>query len=117
MNSQEVSYGFGQLGSGHTQLADAFTPPTGKVIVAIQFLDDISLSGLVADTSQGNDAAFIGTATQVAGNGTNAGASTTTGRQIDASVSFPAGTTIVGRWTSVTMNATNDSGIICYFGK
>jgi len=115
MNSQEVAYGFGQLGSGHTQLTSAFTPPTGLVIVAIQFLDDISLSALVADTSQGNDAAFIGTATQVAGNGSGGG--TGAGRQIDASVSFPAGTTIVGRWTSVTMNATNASGIICYFGK
>ena len=110
MNSQEVAYGFGQLGSGHTQLGSAFEPPTGLVIVAIQFLDDISLSGLIADTSQGNDAAFIGTAAQVAGNGSG-------GSQIDASVSFPAGSTIFGRWTSVTMSATNDSGIICYFGK
>jgi hypothetical protein len=114
MNSQEVAYGFGQLGSGHTQLNTALAPPTGSVIVAIQFLDDISLSALVADTSQGNDAAFIGTAAQVAGNGSPVA---DTGRKIDSSVVFPAGTTIVGRWTSVTMNATNDSGIICYFGK
>ncbi len=110
MNSQEVAYGFGQLGSGGLQTDSAFTPPTGLVIVAIQFLDDISLSGLIADTSQGLDAAFVGTATQTAANGGNA-------TSVDSDVVFPAGSTIVGRWTSVTMASANASGIICYFGK
>ena len=40
INSTEVAYGFGQLGSGFCDTAGAFTPPTGKVIVAIQFLAD-----------------------------------------------------------------------------
>jgi hypothetical protein len=61
MNSTEVAYGFGQLGSGFVNTTGAFTPPTGKVIVAIQFLADTELSGLVADTSQID-------ATPVAGN-------------------------------------------------
>ena len=40
MNSQEVAYQFGQLGSAHTQTAaNTITPPSGKVIVAITFLD------------------------------------------------------------------------------
>ena len=40
INSTEVAYGFGQLGSGFTDQAEAVTPPTGKVIIAIQFLED-----------------------------------------------------------------------------
>jgi hypothetical protein len=61
INSTEVAYGFGQLGSGFVNTIGAFEPPTGKVIVAIQFLADTELSGLVADTSQID-------ATPVAGN-------------------------------------------------
>ena len=37
-NSQEVAYGFGQLGSAYTDLAKPIIPPQGMVIVAIQFL-------------------------------------------------------------------------------
>ena len=58
--------------------------------------------------------AFIGTADQVAGNGDPVAQ---TGRKIDSSVVFPGGSTIFGRWTSVTMSATNANGIICYFGQ
>jgi len=108
INSTEVSYGFGQLGSGHTQTTSALTPPTGMVIVAIQFLDDIALSALVPEQVYGVDTFF----------GTGTTANTANNSQvIDSSTTFPAGSTVVGRWTSVTMNATNDSGIICYFGK
>jgi len=39
-NSQEVAYGFGQLGSAYTDIAQTIVPPVGKVIVAIQFLAD-----------------------------------------------------------------------------
>ena len=35
INSQEVSSGFGQMGSGYLDDTGALTPPTGKVIVAI----------------------------------------------------------------------------------
>ena len=41
INSTEVSYGFGQLGSAYTTASsDAITPPTGKVFVAITMLSD-----------------------------------------------------------------------------
>ena len=30
INSTEVSYGFGQMGSGFTDATAALTPPTGK---------------------------------------------------------------------------------------
>ena len=38
MISNEVSYGFGQLGSAYTDKAEEILPPAGHVIVAIQFL-------------------------------------------------------------------------------
>ena len=38
INSTEVAYGFGQLGSGYLDDTGALTPPTGKVIVAIQVI-------------------------------------------------------------------------------
>ena len=40
------------------------------------------------------------------------------GMAIDSSQVFPAGLTIYGRWTSVSISADDsDGGIICYFGK
>ena len=38
VNSTEVSYQFGQMGSAYTDLAQAIIPPKDHVIVAIQFL-------------------------------------------------------------------------------
>tara|TARA_Y100000114_G_scaffold105977_1_gene99246 strand:- start:760 stop:1101 length:342 start_codon:yes stop_codon:yes gene_type:complete len=111
INSTDTAYGFGQLGSGFCDTTGAFTPPTGKVIVAIQFLAETTLSGLVADTAQGNDVAFFSHTTPVTGNGGGADAT-------DASQKFPKGLTIYGRWTSVTLNSADaDGGIICYFGE
>jgi hypothetical protein len=110
INSTDTAYAFGQLGSGFVDTTGAFTPPTGKVVVAITFLADTNLAGLVADTAQGNDAAFFGTAAAVTGNGSGADS-------VDATQVFPKGLTIYGRWTSVTLNANDtDGGIICYFG-
>ena len=40
------------------------------------------------------------------------------GMAIDSSQVFPGGSTIFGRWDSVSMNANDaDGGIICYFGE
>ena len=70
--SQDTAYGFGQLGSVFTDTADSpITPPTGKVFVAITFLEDTQLEitsgtgeGLTADTtntaSEGLE--YVGTA-------------------------------------------------------
>ena len=35
VNSTEVAYGFGQMGSGHIKASTALYPPAGRVIVAI----------------------------------------------------------------------------------
>jgi hypothetical protein len=39
-NSTEVAYGFGQLGSAYSDVAQTIVPPKDHVIVAIQFLAD-----------------------------------------------------------------------------
>ena len=110
INSTEVSYSFGQLGSGYLDDTSAFTPPSGKVIIGIKFLQDTELAALTADIAQGDDAAFIGFAT-VTGNGTNAD-------DLTNNALFPAGMTIYGRWTNVQLKtAQADGGIICYFGE
>ena len=111
INSTEVSYSFGQLGSGYLDQTRVFSPPTGKVIVGIQFLQDTELQDLVADTTQGNDAAFFGFASVADGNGSNAD-------QLTNTALFPAGMTIYGRWTKVQLKADQaEGGIICYFGE
>ncbi len=46
INSQGVAYDFGQLGSGFVDTTGEFTPPTGKVIVAITFLGATTLAGI-----------------------------------------------------------------------
>ena len=104
---------FGQLGCAHTDSATAITPPKGKVIVAITFLADNVLTGLIAeDPSQyfnTAEAAHNETATaetQVEGSG---------GIAING-VSFPKGLTIYGRWTSVSLQADSTHGVICYYG-
>ena len=109
INSTEVAYGFGQLGSGHLQAAaSALTPPTGLVIVAIQFLDEIALSALVPEQVYGVDTYFgTGDTANVANNSV----------VVDTSTKFPKGATVYGRWSSVTLNAANAHGIIAYFGQ
>ena len=106
INSTEVSYGFGQMGSGYLDTTEALTPPTGKVIVAVSVIANAKFSRLTADTSQGNDAAFIGTAAQVAGNGTNSEA-------IAAADEFGKGATLYGRWTACTLAS---GTVIVYYG-
>jgi len=107
-NSTEVAYGFGQLGSGFSDEAVQVTPPSGYVIVAIQFLEDTVLSTLVAETH--DDTAYFSHTTAVANNGGGAA-------ETDAATIFPKGLVIYGRWTSFTPPASATGGVIFYFGK
>ena len=104
INSTEVSYGFGQLGSGFVDDTGAFTPPTGKVIVAVQFISDSTITTLTAIND--GDEAYFGTGTQTANNGANSEA-------IDSGNTFPAGVTVFGRYSALTL-ATGSA--IAYFG-
>ena len=129
INSQNVSYGFGQMGSGHIKAAASdLAPPHGRVIVAIQMLDTVSFSSLVADTSgastlvdesssPGDGIAFIGTQAPTRANGLDNSDNTVETVSIANTVAFPKGTTIYGRWTRVSLNADSTHGIICYYGE
>ena len=134
INSTEVSYGFGQLGSAYTTASsDAITPPTGKVFVAITMLADTIFddsAGLVADrilvpgaSSTANSVKtgdiYIGTE-QPANDLATATTDEGTGGLIiggtceyDA-VTFPKGVTIYGRWTEVDVHS---GAVIAYIGE
>tara|TARA_R110000787_G_scaffold205600_1_gene315911 strand:- start:243 stop:671 length:429 start_codon:yes stop_codon:yes gene_type:complete len=128
VNSTEVSYGFGQMGSGHIKVAVTdLMPPKGSVIVAITMLDDVAFAVLTADThlnganvanQQGGDGiAYFGTGTQILANGIDAdNTDTVESVPITTAVTFPKGLTIYGRWTSVSLNTNSDHGVICYYG-
>ena len=65
INSQEVAYQFGQLGSAYTTASsEAIKPPAGKVFVAITMLDNTifdDAAGLVADIPVSGSDQYIGT--------------------------------------------------------
>ena len=113
---------FGQLGSGFLDGATAsnnLTPPTGKVIVAISFLATTQLDVLTPATdglgSAGSTATdpgdlSFGIATQDDCHGAKS-------ETVSSAQKFPAGMTIYGRWSAVSMSSADaDGGIICYFG-
>jgi hypothetical protein len=128
INSTEVSYGFGQLGSVFTDSANnPITPPIGKVFVAITFLADTQLEitsgtgeGLTADTSNTASAGLEYVGTAVAAHNLSVGSETTTsgggGQIIDNANTFPAGVTIYGRWTNIEIGNGKSGALIAYIG-
>jgi len=132
INSTEVAYGFGQMGSGHLKaVATEFFAPRGKVIVAITMLEDMLFDKLLADTTyqtgsatvdQGPaDTAYFGTGTQIAANGGDGAAGAfnqALSVVVAATVSFPKGLTIYGRWTEISLQGSDYThGIIVYYGE
>ena len=127
INSTEVAYSFGQMGSGHIKAAATdLLPPAGSVIIAITMLADVSFAVLTADThlnganvaaKQGGDGtAYFGTGTQVLANGIDADDTDSVESVVVANdVVFPKGLTIYGRWTSVSLQTDNTHGVICYY--
>jgi len=130
INSTEVSYGFGQLGSAYTTSgSDAIKPPTGKVFVAVQMLTDTvfdSSGGLVAERIlvSGSAATDVSTKTGDVYISTEqpahdlAGGSETTdegsGGKVVDSVTFPKGVVIYGRWTEIDVS---DGSVVAYIGE
>ena len=91
----------GQAGSVYLDTdGTTFTPSSG-VIVAITMITDTDFDVLTAEDS----AKFI----SATGTGYEAGGDTLT-----ITDQFPAGLTIYGRWTSVSVNTTGSC--ICYIG-
>ena len=105
MSVQEAqNASLGQAGAIYEEGTATITAPTGSVFVAIQFIEDTtfnSSSGLVAqdDTFWPN--------TQTGATGISAGDTL-------AGVSFPAGMTIYGRWSSFQLTAAG--AVIAYLG-
>ena len=121
VNSTEVSWGFGQLGSIHAAGTEAITIIGGndtdstpasnvnritKVFVAITFLEDTvfdsGTTGLVAETTQLFPDS-TGTGTLIDADG---------GDVVD-SETFPKGITIYGRWTGFKLSS---GRVIAYLG-
>jgi len=112
----------GQLGSAYVTDENAFTPPTGRVIMAITMVETTAFTALTPElptdatfrgsaTSGVSDINCVGTVTPTAANGS--GADTLGGSDV-----FPAGLTIYGRWKGFTLNAIAEeaeAGVICYF--
>ena len=121
INSTEVSYGFGQLGSVFSDTTTtAMTPPTGKVFVAIHFLEETTLTtsgGLVAQNNVLNGIEYAGTDVAAHDSSFNPdlGESGTGGTVIDVNNVIPAGTIIYGRYTQVKTET--NKMIIAYIGK
>jgi hypothetical protein len=131
INSTEVSYGFGQLGSVYTTASsDAIKPPTNKVFVAVTMLSDTifdDVGGLVAEqrvnntiTSSVTNNVYIGT--EAAANDLADGSETVDegsggliiGGTTEAdAVTFPKGMTIYGRYTEIDVYS---GAVIAYIG-
>ena len=105
--NQDVAYGFGQLGSAYLADTGIFEPPTGLVVVSILVLDDATAFTKLEQVN-GANSAYFGTVAAVTNNGTNADALAT-------AETFPAGTTLFGRWDKVQLNGTN-AAVVMYFG-
>ena len=108
-----VDYGFGQMGSIHIAGTTATTSNDvagmeKAVFCAITFLEDTvfdnSLGGLTPENS--SNLFPGGTGMTSAGIDANGGA-------ITGTESFPKGTTIYGRWTSITLAS---GRVIAYIG-
>ena len=127
INSTNVAYNFCQLGSVFTDTADPIQPPTGKVFVAIHFLETTNLEehgGLVAEQDSANGVEFMSTETaagapqtahDIAHDSAPTAISGSGGTVFDHSNQLPAGTVIYGRWTQV--HATTNVMIIAYIGE
>jgi hypothetical protein len=59
INSTEVAYGFGQLGSAYSDIAQVIVPPKDHVIVAIQFLADNTPTELTPEKLDQNGPGYI----------------------------------------------------------
>ena len=117
INSTGTSYNFGQLGSAHmhNDHGTNLTPPNGMVIVAITMLDATKFDLLTCDTS--NSVVYGGTESNNAYFGIANGNTGGNSEVIQNDIEFPAGMTIYGRWTVVSLQAAQvTGGIIAYFG-
>jgi len=113
INSTEVSYGFGQMGSMFNDSTNPLKAPINKVIIAITMLTDCTFAasgGLQAEQDSANGLEYISTldagggaqtAHDIAHGSASTAVSGAGGLVVDASNVFPKGITIYGRWTQI----------------
>ena len=96
---------FGQHGSAFMDGTAAYTAPSGKVVIAITFLEDTVFSALTPEITRD----CFGLAAQ-SGQGTN-------NEVVATTTVFPKGLTVYGRWTTLTTDAAgSNGGVILYLG-
>ena len=100
----------GQAGGTYLDATGAYTPPTGKVIAAVNVVTgNTSFTTLTPANDAGSNTYHIGTAVTAAatGNGVNAEA-------IASGDNFPAGQWIYGRFSACTLA---DGAVFLYFAQ
>jgi hypothetical protein len=98
----------GQSGGAYLDDTGAFTPPTGKVVVAINVVAaNTSFTTLTPANDVGSYYPGTSVTATAAGNGVNAEA-------IAEADNFPAGQWIYGRFSAVTLD---DGAAFLYFGE
>jgi len=98
----------GQSGGAYLDDTGAFTPPTGKVIVAINVVAaDTSFTTLTPANNVGTYYPGTSVTATAAGNGANAEA-------IASGDNFPVGQWIYGRFSACTLA---DGAVFLYFGE
>ena len=98
----------GQSGGAYLDDTGAFTPPTGKVIVAINVVaGNTSFTTLTPANNVGTYYPGTSVTATAAGNGANAEA-------IASGDNFPAGQWIYGRFSACTLA---DGAVFLYFGE
>ena len=118
INSTEVSYGFGQLGSAYTDIAQTIVPPKDHVIIAITFTEDTTFQtlGILDGGSKlgmGNTH-FVSTEdTQTLDTdwGAVTDAADDDGKVVTTSHTFPKGVTLYGMYDFVELNS---GACVCY---
>jgi len=106
-----------QLGGAFLDTTNAFVPPTGKVVVKIEFFATTKFTTLTPANELGSNTCHIGTSVvaddtnyAIEGNGTNAVALVAG----NSGTEFTAGKILYGRWSAVTLNT---GSVIMYFGQ
>tara|TARA_R110002072_G_scaffold288712_1_gene454929 strand:- start:1088 stop:1741 length:654 start_codon:yes stop_codon:yes gene_type:complete len=122
INSTEVSYGFGQMGSAYVDLAVPIIPPQDMVIVAIQFLANNTPTVLTPEKLDDRGPGFVsisGTTSDVVGvaddymnfHGSaqaNCDTAATYAAGADVSVSATTGTIKVGQYALLVLDADHE---------
>lgn len=112
INSQEVSYGFGQLGSAFSTGA-VIKPPKGMVIVAVQSLNNTTTFSTLTEARDGNIecVGIVASGSDHAHSETNPTDDHGSGG-VALTGNVGIGTTLYGRWTAA--GASNP--FLAYFG-